>query len=425
LAPQHHHKLKAFEQQKEEEQQQFGPNQQRQRLIFQVNEGHKSSYTAYKYGVDFKHFLNFIKIHDLDVLLDLGKEAIQVLVIKYTRNLRDNPEKKYSRSTVNNRVSAVLYFLDNNDIELNKRKIRRYYPPDESVKDDRPYTREEIAKILSACDLREKAMILLMVSTGVRIGALHTMKIGDLIEIRSQNLALYKIQVYAGTRGKYVTFSTPECYQAIQKYLEYRKRYGEELLLKHPFFRKHFNKDDPFTINLPKFLTEGAVMKAIDGVLKKSGVKTTEAMRSHAWRKGFKSICEQSGMKSINVELLMDHNIGVSGHYYRPSEADLLEDYMTHAADSLTIDPTQRLQQRVKDLEGHQSQEIEQLKKHVKFLDMWVHRWADAYHNLQDGKTLSWSSETDKITRLKVVNEELDQEVAEELWDNNNNSKES
>ena len=30
---------------------------------------------------------------------------------------------------------------------------------------------------------------------------------------------------------------------------------------------------------------------------------------------------------------------GVSGHYYRPAESDILEDYMTHAADALTIDP--------------------------------------------------------------------------------------
>ena len=70
-------------------------------------------------------------------------------------------------------------------------------------------------------------------------------------------------------------------------------------------------------------------------------------MRSHAFRKGFKSICEQSGMKSINVEMLMGHNIGVSGHYYRPAEADILEDYMTHASDALTIDPNQRLQKKV------------------------------------------------------------------------------
>ncbi len=134
--------------------------------------------------MNFERFLNYIRIHDLDVLLDLGREAIQELVMKYTMSLRDNVEKRYTRGTVNNFIAPIIYFFDNNDIELNKRKIRRYFPSDESVKEDRPYTREEISKILSVCDLRSKALILLMVSSGIRVGATYTMQIGDLIEIR-------------------------------------------------------------------------------------------------------------------------------------------------------------------------------------------------------------------------------------------------
>jgi integrase len=151
--------------------------------IFQVDEGHHSPNTAYKYRIDIGRFLEYIKIHDLEVLLDLGKEAIQELVIKYTKSLRDDPHKKYSKGTVNCRVSAILYFFDNNDIELYRRKIRRYYPSDESVYDDRPYTVEEIQHILAVRDLRSKAMILLMASTGMRIGALHSLRIGDLTKL--------------------------------------------------------------------------------------------------------------------------------------------------------------------------------------------------------------------------------------------------
>ena len=277
--------------------------------------------------------------------------------------MRDDVEKRYSRSTVNTNVAAILYFLESNDIELNKRKLRRYYPSDESTNDDRPYTREEIAKILSVCDLREKAMILLMASSGVRIGALCSMQISDLTEVDFQGSKLYKVQVYARTRDKYTAFTTSESYNAIQEYLNFRKRYGEELKdkPKSPLFRKHFNKEDPFIINVPKGLSDVSVKKAVDGVLKKSGAKTSECMRSHAWRKGFKSICEQSGMKSINVEMLLGHDIGISGHYYRPAESDMLEDYMTHAADALTIDPNQRLTQENAQLKKNQSDYLTEL----------------------------------------------------------------
>jgi integrase len=330
--------------------------------IFQVDEGHRSPQTAYKYRLDFRRFLDDIKIYDLQVLLDLGKEAIQELVIKYTRSLRDDPVKKYSRGTVNAHISALFYFFDNNEVELNKRKIRRYYPSDESVNDDRPYSSKEVQGLLSVSDLRTKAMILLMASTGVRIGSLHSMRIGDLGKIEYQGSRLYKVQVYARTRDKYYTFTTPEAAKAIDEYLDYRVRCGEVLKDESPLFRKGFNKADQFTINVPKFLSMGGVTRSFDELIKRSGVKSSQVMRSHAFRKGFKSICEQSGMKSINVELLLGHDIGVSGHYYRPNEADLLEDYMSHAADALTIDPNNRLRARVQQLESQQSQEIVQLK---------------------------------------------------------------
>ena len=42
-------------------------------------------------------------------------------------------------------------------------------------------------------------------------------------------------------------------------------------------------------------------------------------------------------MKSINIENLMNHSIGVSNSYYRPQEKDLLDDYLK-AVENLTIE---------------------------------------------------------------------------------------
>ncbi|MGH9984149.1 MAG: tyrosine-type recombinase/integrase [Nitrososphaeraceae archaeon] len=290
------------EQQQQDQQQQQEVTKEKKRLIFEVHEGHNSKQTADKYRTDFRLFLKEIKIYDLEVLLDLGKEALQELVIKYIKSLRDNPriikdkktgqkrEEKYSRSTVQNRVAAIIYFLENNDIELNKRKVRRYLPPDESTNDDRPYTVEEIQCILSVCDLRTRVMVLLMASSGMRIGALHSLRIGDLTKLASTSLSLsYKIQVYARTRDKYYTFTTPECAKAIDEYLGYRVRCGEILKDESPLFRRQFNR---FSINKPLFISQPSVMEAVDDAIKKAGCKSSKIMRSHAFRKGFKSICE-------------------------------------------------------------------------------------------------------------------------------------
>jgi integrase len=218
-------------------------------------------------------------------------------------------------------------------------------------------------------------MILLMASTGMRIGALHSLRIGDLTKLMNfgnQNSQIFKVQVYARTKDRYYTFCTPECAKTIDEYLRYRIRCGEQLKDESPLFRKRFNKQDPFTINVPKFLSAGGVTRSFDEIIKRSGVNTSECMRSHAFRKGFKSLEEQSGMKSINVEILLGHDIGLGNNYYRPNEADLLEDYMSHAAEALTIDPNYRLKARVQQLESEQSQEISELRQEMNDLKQWL-----------------------------------------------------
>ena len=307
-------------------------------------------------------------------MLDLGKEAIQVLVIKYAKSLRDDPIKKYSRATVDNRISTLFYFFENNDVELNKRKIRRYYPPDESIKDDKLYSEEQIRKILSVCDLRTKAMIYLMLSSGVRVGSLHSMRIEDLIPVTYQGQELYKVRVYARTRDEYYSFVTSEARsEGIDPYLDYRRRCLETLKDESPLFRRQFNR---FSINRPYPLSQEAVMKSIDNAIKRAGVKSSKIRCSHSFRKAFLSLAERSGMRSINVKMLMGHDIGVSGHYYRPAESDILEDYMIHAADALTIDPTQRLKIRVQELETIKDQEIALLKKRLEI----VEEFSDGYY---------------------------------------------
>lgn len=330
--------------------------------IYPVTEGLRAPSTKDLYRKGFKHFLDYIKIHDLQVLLDYSPKIIKSFIIDYVRHLKDSKQLKYRSIQVE--LSAIFHFFEMNDFDLSansKKKIKRFLPSDESTHDDRPYTTEGITRIIAKCDERTRVIFLLMRSTGMRIGAIRTLQIGDLTQIEFQNVILYKVQIYARTRDKHISFCTPECYNAIQEYLQTSRRFGEEINDKTPLIREQFNIDDKLRIQYPKPISHRMVMYLVDQALKRSGVKTSEAMRSHAFRKGFKSICERSGMKSINVEMLLGHNIGVSGHYYRPADSDILEDYMTHAADALTIDPTQRLQKENQELRKAQKDYLAEL----------------------------------------------------------------
>jgi integrase len=58
------------------------------------------------------------------------------------------------------------------------------------------------------------------------------------------------------------------------------------------------------------------------------GIERHPYQTNHSLRKWFKTRCEIAGMRSINVESLMGHSIGVSNSYYRPTEDKLLDDYL-------------------------------------------------------------------------------------------------
>jgi integrase len=96
----------------------------------------------------------------------------------------------------------------------NKRKIKRFLPPDESTRqEDRAYTQKEIRDRLLKSDERSRVLILLMTSTGMRIGVPSSLQLGDLTRIPEYKLIDF---VYGRSkRDKYYTFCTPECAAAI------------------------------------------------------------------------------------------------------------------------------------------------------------------------------------------------------------------
>jgi integrase len=289
------------------------------------------------------------------------------MIVEFIIYLRD--EKRNTCSSIKVYLAAILRFfqINNDDFNLTIKSFRIHLPPDDSVNEDRPYTTEEIAKILQNCDLRSKVIFLLLVSTGMRRGAMHLLRIGDLLSVTwNGNNRLYKIQVYARTRDKYYTFCTPETRKAIDEYLEYRTRCKEVLKDESPLIREQFNKDNPFTINSPRFVSQKAIEYIIDDTLEKAGVRKPGLIHlSHGFRKFFVSQCEGTPMKSVHVSLLSGHDIGVKKHYYVTKESVVLEDYMTHAVDALTIDPKQRLEQENQELKTVQAEEIARLKAHL------------------------------------------------------------
>lgn len=368
-------------QQKKEQKQQQPTNTTN--YIYQVTDGLRSKHTKKAYQIAFNQFLkDGAKTIDLQVLLDYKPRVLEQMIIGHVENLRD---KGKAHKTIKLHVAAILhFFVTLNDIPLNKRKITRFIPPDddEFAHSDKAYDIEDILRLLNAGDIRTKVMILLMASTGMRQGALSGLFVGHLTSIPEHNL--YQIQVYANSRKwRYTTYCTPECRQAVDTYLEYRRRLGENITNETPLIRELFSPSNPFIINRPKRCTDEMVSQSLEKALHKSGVnqrsiglqkgKRRSIMKSHGLRKFTLTRLKKAGIDFSDRHALLGHKSNISNdlNYDRTEDSDRLLSYVT-AIPLLTIDPSKRLQQKVKDLEGQQDQEIVQLKDQIKTMrDQW------------------------------------------------------
>ena len=110
------------------------------------------------------------------------------------------------------------------------KKITRGLPRVRRYADDRAPTIEEIRKIIEYPDRRIKAIVLTMVSSGIRVGAWDHVKWGHIVPIKKNDkLVAAKLIVYAGEPDEYFTFISPEAFAALESWMNFRKKSGESI----------------------------------------------------------------------------------------------------------------------------------------------------------------------------------------------------
>jgi integrase len=175
-------------------------------------------------------FMSYLKLPPgaYDRLLDKDTKLIQMDICDFITHLR---RRGNSSATVATYTAALNRFYVINDVTtLNWKKIKSYFAEHEKTAEDRPYTHSEIQTLLQHSSLRNRAMILLMASAGLRVGALPLLRIKDLKSIDTDGLKIYKVNVYAKSKkSSYFSFCTPETRTHIDIYLDHRRRWGEKI----------------------------------------------------------------------------------------------------------------------------------------------------------------------------------------------------
>src|SRR6188472_380545 len=165
----------------------------------------KSIQTFYSYNYKLINYMQFKGYTDYAQLIisdnsnsnnlqqPIDAKIVESDIIGFLVSLR---ERHYSYGSRQCYLNAICHFYDINDVPIRRKKISRFLGSndDESVanddndvtglveyREDKPYSHEQIARLLEFSDERTKIMILLMSSAGLRLGALPGLKVGNLI----------------------------------------------------------------------------------------------------------------------------------------------------------------------------------------------------------------------------------------------------
>jgi integrase len=156
----------------------FQGQKEEESRIYDVTEGLRSEHTKKAYANAFNHFLD-VTIKNRDLLLDTKHSALEPKIIDHITQLKDVEGLSYRSTMV--RLSAIFRFFEINAYDdLKRRKIKRFLSEDESdfYSRDRPYSVTEIEKILDKCDVRDRVGVLIMLSSGMRIGGFRELCYG-------------------------------------------------------------------------------------------------------------------------------------------------------------------------------------------------------------------------------------------------------
>ena len=274
--------------------------------------------------------------------------------------------KQKSPATVSSYIAAIRKFYSMNDIQLNWDKIHSFEGENEKQAEDRPYTHSEIESLIQSTSPRNRAIILLMASSGLRVGAVPLLRIKDLEPI--DKYSIYKINVYTKSKkSRYFSYCSAECRKEIDSYLEWRKRWGERLQDDSPVFRREYNTEGKIQV---RPLTVKAIQNFMNVLLKDTGLRKvplenqkyerSHIMMCHGFRKFFETNAFKAGMDHMYLRRLMGQKSGLEDAYLKLSEEELLEGDSRHIGfigviDQLTINEENKLRREVETLRMEKS----------------------------------------------------------------------
>lgn len=318
-----------------------------QHSLVMFQESLNSEYSQRKYTYLVKLFKNYYKIKDFDGIIKFEKKELQKMVETYVIHIK----KTINPNTVPTYINPIKTFLETNDIDLNWRKIKRLFPAKVKRSGASAYQTADIQLMLNVTSqIRNKAIIHFLASTGVRIGAIHDLKIKHL---RDMPHGCKMVLVYEDSTEEHITFLTPEASKALDLYIDERKKNGEIITQDSVLFRERYQ----IALSKPKALSTEALQAIIRRSKENASIKGSmkngrySEQLAHGFRKRFNTILKLNNQVNDNaIEKMMGHKNGLDGAYLQITPEQLFEEFKKGITD-LTVSDEERDKIKIQDLE--------------------------------------------------------------------------
>lgn len=282
----------------------------------------RSKNTEITYLKSLKNFFQQMNVSDPDAFVDNLKRRQTDATQLYKDYVINLASKNLAPKSVATWAAAVKKFFLANGIEVKPIPIKVY-----PVHEDVLPSKEDLKKVLELSTLKAKVCVLILASSGLRVGELHQLKVGD-VNLEKNPPTIRVKGIGAKERKARVTFISSQAKEALNEYLE-RRMSVEKLKPESPLIAR----DDGSAMSYQnlQFILNNAFKK----IAKKTGKRYS--LHPHSLRKWFKTQLIASGVPGPIVDRLVGHSRYLASEYELYTEEQLGQWYLKGES-NLTID---------------------------------------------------------------------------------------
>jgi len=227
------------------------------------------------------------------------------------------------------------------DVKSELLRYRVPLPAGRIVKTDRAPTVDELRRILAVMGPRNRAMSLILASTGMRIGECLQLRLGDVhlddeppyVDVKTaKNGILRKV------------YLTRECVETLRAYLGTRLKEGPSTAWLWP---RRGNPSKPLQKTHAQQYWYAAIRKVGLDIRDSSGLGYQ--LHIHSLRKFYRTQLERAGVSRTVISLWMGQVTGLDVNYFRPTEPQLVEEWRK-AEPLLTLSGTEDVERLKKSM---------------------------------------------------------------------------